>query len=96
MGPEDVRLSIALYKGLLNYLSDVAEDNIRCINGVQGTTIQTFFKNVPTLPTWFSDTAQIHLDGEILHGRFLLSPDLERAYPEDNHIGEAWVSSRRQ
>ncbi|KAJ6575292.1 YccV-like-domain-containing protein [Mycena capillaripes] len=60
----------------------VAEDNVNPISLTTELALQ-FFKEVPIIPRYFSD-AFTHLDA--CRGRWRLSPELQRAYPDDEHF----------
>ncbi|KAJ7706003.1 hypothetical protein B0H17DRAFT_919198 [Mycena rosella] len=55
----------------------VAEDNINPIALTADLALQ-FFQELPVLPKYFSDA-------DIGRGRWQLSPELQRAYPDDQH-----------
>ncbi|ESK90899.1 f-box domain-containing protein [Moniliophthora roreri MCA 2997] len=68
----------------------VAEDNIQPVVNPANEIFDSFQASVKTLPKYFTG---IHLrkSDNSSKGRFFLSPELEKAYPEDDAIGRAWV-----
>jgi hypothetical protein len=63
---------------------DVAEDNIGPISLTANLALQ-FFKEVTELPRYFSDAI---IDPEVGLGRWQLSPELQRAYPDDEQASQ--------
>lgn len=68
----------------------VAEDNIQPVVNPANEIFDSFQAGVKTLPKYFTG---IHLrkSDNSSKGRFFPSPELEKAYPEDDAIGRAWV-----
>lgn len=60
----------------------MAEDNINPISLTTELALH-FYKEVPIIPRYFSD-AFTHPDA--CRGRWRLSPELQRAYPDDEHF----------
>jgi F-box protein 21 len=71
----------------LNYhaVTDVAEDNIRATR-LESADIHKIFVEAPMAGRYFEDLTQV--DGR---ARFLLSPELNAAYPDDEAFGDKWL-----
>ncbi|KAK7058387.1 hypothetical protein VNI00_002021 [Paramarasmius palmivorus] len=74
-----------------NSVRYVAEDNIEPLSDPSKELFDNFQANVPMLPRYFTG---IHSrEGrDSSRARFLLSPEAQKAYPEDDAIGHAWVT----
>ncbi|KAF8640838.1 hypothetical protein AX17_000487 [Amanita inopinata Kibby_2008] len=72
----------------------VAEENIICVNPTVDI-VQLLYRTVLTLPVYFEDVELHEFEGNPMRGRFLLSPDSLRAYPDDDDVGARWVREGR-
>ncbi|KAF9270608.1 YccV-like-domain-containing protein [Marasmius fiardii PR-910] len=68
----------------------VAEDNISPLLNPSEEVSSALEQHINNLPRYFTG---IHLtqEGKTSRGRFFLSPEVLKAYPEDDAIGRAWV-----
>ncbi|KAF8632957.1 hypothetical protein AX15_001559 [Amanita polypyramis BW_CC] len=68
----------------------VAEENVVYVD-LNLEIVQRLFSSTPELPVYFEDV-ELGRDGKgWSRGRFLLSPDSLRAYPNDEEVGALWV-----
>ena len=66
-------------------VTDVAEDNITA-TCLESTEMHNIFTEAPMAGRYFEDLVQV--DGR---ARFLLSPELNTTYPDDEVFGDKWL-----
>jgi hypothetical protein len=74
---------------------DVAEDSIGPPQNLTVENMLHFFSDVDATSMHFSDVDYVVQANGKVWGRFLPSPDLSKEYPEDGHVGLAWLDQYR-
>jgi F-box protein 21 len=70
---------------------DVAEDNIQPLDNCGRDVFEKLKDKIYYLPRYFTGVVMNEEWSGFSRGRFALSPETQKAYPEDDDIGQAWV-----